>query len=99
MAYRTFLKFAATLVVTFFTFTVNAQNFVCGPKNPSDHLKQKYQETLKIRAITSEGFLMSIYASENGTYTIVFVPPDSNDFCLGGSGTEFLMYVKKKIRN
>jgi len=41
---------------------------------------------------------MSIYASENGTYTIVFVPPGSNDFCMGGSGTEFLMYVKKKIR-
>ena len=67
---------------------VNAQQ-VCAPHNElTQHLAEAYGESRQVLGLTSDGLLMEMFASPDGSWTLTGTRADGVS-CVFGSGTYF----------
>ena len=81
----------------FFSAPISAQQLMCRGEDPANSLRKDYGEHLFLQAVTSGGFLMQMFVNhDTSTYTVVLVPPDKNNYCVGGDGSNFMLVKRKK---
>lgn len=72
-----------------------AQQMPCGPREVFiEQLEKAHQETLVARAMQSNGLVMEILASPNGTYTILLSRPDGLA-CAVSDGSQWGFVVER----
>ena len=69
--------------------TAHAQAANCGPHaDVVAGLARNYRETVVAMGISSGGNMIEVFASDTGSWTIIFTTPDGVS-CLGASGGAF----------
>ena len=76
---------AVALMAVFLCSTANAQQF-CGQRDAMlKAAEEKYKEVPRHRALSSDGAMIEVLVSEEGTWTVVVSLPDGTA-CVRGSG-------------
>ncbi len=98
---RVFMTFVGALAVTIAAHAqpVEAQTYAapCGARDDlANKLKQRYDEMPSALGIASNGRLVEVFTSPNGTWTIVLTRPDGVS-CLLAVGQDWQTMVRDAV--
>lgn len=85
-------------VLTFCTPAV-AQQAPCTLENPHKHLKTVYGESVRGIGVSERGHLLTLYANENGSFTIIAFINDRELFCIVDTGDGWTFFPKPKKKS
>lgn len=84
---RLFMAIGTVLVAVFLCVgSARAQGVPCGPEDPASNLFELHKETPRVVGMTGRGALMTIYASEKGSWSLIIFLPRQHMFCMVDSG-------------
>ena len=90
--------FLTAFLAAFFTTDLSEQGVPCAPTDPAANLLELHSEKPRVMGITDRGALMTIYASEKGSWSLIIFLPRQHMFCMVDSGEtiEILPPTKSK---